>query len=59
MTMAEYEKKVVGLLEYLGFTKYEKVKLQRFLSGIPSFYNGKIQYHEPVSTESHPQIARG
>jgi hypothetical protein len=47
MTMAEYENKFLGLLKYVGFIKDEKVKIQRFLSGIPSFYKEKIQYDEP------------
>ena len=36
--MAEYEKKFLGLLKYVGFINDEKVKVNRFLSGIPSFY---------------------
>jgi hypothetical protein len=31
----------------VGFIKDEKVKVQRFLSGLPSFYKEKIQYDEP------------
>jgi hypothetical protein len=46
MTMAEYENKFLGLLKYVGFIKDEKVKIQRFLSGLPSFYKEKIQYDE-------------
>jgi hypothetical protein len=38
MTMAEYENKFLGLLKYVEFIKYEKVKIQRFLSGLTSFY---------------------
>jgi hypothetical protein len=38
MTMAEYEDKFVGLLKYVGFIKCEKAKVQRVLSGFPSFY---------------------
>jgi hypothetical protein len=38
MTMEEYEKKFLGLLKYVGFINDEKVKIQRFLSGFPSFY---------------------
>jgi hypothetical protein len=45
--MAEYEKKFVGLLRYVGFIKYEKVKVHSFLSGLASFYKEKIQYDEP------------
>jgi hypothetical protein len=47
MTMGEYENKFLGLLKYVGFIKDEKVKIQRFLSGLPSFYKDKIQYDEP------------
>jgi hypothetical protein len=49
MAMAEYEKKLVGLLKYVGFIKDENVKIQRFLTGIPSFYKDKIQYREPMT----------
>jgi hypothetical protein len=45
MTMAEYEKKFLGMLNYVGFIKDEKVKI-RFLSGFPSFYKEKIQYDQ-------------
>jgi hypothetical protein len=44
MTMEEYEKKLLGLLKYVGFIKYEKVNIQSFLSGMTSFYKEKIQY---------------
>jgi hypothetical protein len=47
MTMEEYEKNLLGLLKYVGFIKDEKVKIQSFLSGIPSFYEEKIKYDEP------------
>jgi hypothetical protein len=35
MTMGEYEKKILGLLKYVGFIKDEKVKIWRLLSGLP------------------------
>jgi hypothetical protein len=47
MTMEEYENKFLGFLKYVGFIKDEKVKIHRFLSGLPSFYKDKIQYDEP------------
>jgi hypothetical protein len=47
MTMEEYEKNFLGLLKYVGFIKDEKVKIQMFLSGLPSFHKNKIQYDEP------------
>jgi hypothetical protein len=47
MTMGEYEKKFLVLLKYVGFIKDEKVKIQIFFRGLPSFYKEKIQYDEP------------
>jgi hypothetical protein len=42
MTMDGYERKFLELLRYMIFIRDEKVKIQRFLSGIPSFYKDKI-----------------
>jgi hypothetical protein len=42
MIMDEYEKRVFELLKYVDFIKDEKVKIKRFLNGLPSFYNEKI-----------------
>jgi hypothetical protein len=47
MTMEEYDKNFLGLLKYVGFIGDEKVKIQRFLSGLPSFYKENIKYDEP------------
>ena len=44
MTMEAYEKKFLELLNYADFIKDEKVKIQRFLSGLPKSYRDKIQY---------------
>jgi hypothetical protein len=46
-----HEKKLLELLRYLGFIKEEKMKIQRFLSGVPSFYKDKIQFYEPNTLE--------
>jgi hypothetical protein len=46
MTMAEYEKKILGLLKYFGFINDEKVKIQRFLSGLSAFYKENTRYDE-------------
>jgi hypothetical protein len=51
MTMDEYERRFLELLRYVGFIKDEKVKIQRFLSGIPSFYSDKIHFDEPKTLE--------
>jgi hypothetical protein len=36
--MPGYENNFSGLLNYVGFINNEKVKIQMFLSGLPSFY---------------------
>ena len=51
MTMDEYENRFFELLKYVDFIKDEKVKIQRFLSGLPSFYSDKIQYDNPKTLE--------
>jgi hypothetical protein len=47
MTMDEYGNGFFELLKHVDFIKDEKVNIQRFLSGFPSFYNEKIQYDNP------------
>jgi hypothetical protein len=42
MTMDEYARKFLELLMYVSFIQDKKVKIQRFLSGLPSFYKEKI-----------------
>jgi predicted DNA-binding antitoxin AbrB/MazE fold protein len=37
--MDEYEKGFFELLKYVDLINDEKVKIQRFLSGLPYFYN--------------------
>jgi len=51
MTMDEYVKKFLDLLRYVGCIKDDKIKIQRFLSGFPSYYKDKIQYDEPKTLE--------
>jgi hypothetical protein len=51
MTMDEYERIFLELLRYVDFIKDEKVKIQRFLSGIPSIFSDKIQYDDPKTLE--------
>jgi hypothetical protein len=46
MTMEKYEKKFLGLLKYVRFIGDEKVKIQIFLSGLPTFYKENIKYDE-------------
>ena len=42
MTMVDYEKKFLGLLKYVEFINNEKVKIQRFLSGLLAFINKRL-----------------
>jgi hypothetical protein len=51
MSMDEYEKRFFEMLKHVDFIKDEKVKIQRFLSGIPSFYSDEIQYDNPKTLE--------
>jgi hypothetical protein len=43
MTMVKYKKKFLGLLKYVRFIGDEKLKIQRFLSGLLAFYKEKIK----------------
>jgi hypothetical protein len=58
MIMNEYERRCFELLKYVDFIKYDKVKIQRFLSGLTS-YSDKIQYdnlktlEETIRKERH------
>ena len=45
--MESYEKTFLELLKYSYFIKDEKVKIKRFLSGLPESYGDKIQYDRP------------
>jgi hypothetical protein len=51
MTIDEYEIRFLELLKYVSFIKDEIVKIQRYLSGLPSFRNDKIQYDDPKTLE--------
>jgi hypothetical protein len=51
MTMDEYERKFLKLLRYVSFIRDEKVKIQRFMRALSSFYKDKIQFDEPKNLE--------
>ena len=51
MTIDEYERRVLELLKYVPFIKDETVKIQRYLSGLPTFLSEKIQYDDPKTME--------
>jgi len=46
------------LLKYVGLIKVEKVKIQRFLSWLPSFYSDNIQYDNPKTLEESIRRAK-
>ena len=47
LTMDTYNKRFLEMLTYANNIKDEKVKIQIFLSGLPTFYKDKIQYDMP------------
>jgi hypothetical protein len=49
--MEEYEKKFLELLRYVSYIKDEKARIQRFLSGLPTFYKDKFQFDKPMTLE--------
>jgi hypothetical protein len=51
MTIDEYERIFLELLKYVPFIKDETIKIQRYLSGLPSFISDKIQYDDPKTME--------
>ena len=51
MTYEEYTTKFLELLRYVLYLKYEKAKVQRFVSGFPLAFRDRIEYDEPRSLE--------
>ena len=51
MTIDGYERNFLELLKYVPFIKDEVVKIQRYLSGLPSSIGDKIQYDDPNTME--------
>ena len=45
--MEEYANNFLELLRYVKYIKDEKVKIQRFLSGLPHSYKDIIEFYEP------------
>jgi N-glycosylase/DNA lyase len=51
MTIDEYEMRFLDMLKYVSLIKDEKVNIQRYLSGMPSFISEEIQYDDPKTLE--------
>ena len=49
--MEEYANKFLELLRYVQYIRDEKVKVQRFLSGLPQSYKDRIEFYEPRNLE--------
>jgi hypothetical protein len=51
LTIEEYVNKFLDLLRYVHYIKEEKVKAQRFISGLPKEYWNRIEFDEPNTLE--------
>ena len=49
--MEEYANKFLELLRYVRYIRDDKVKIQRFLSGLPQPYKDRIKFNEPRTLE--------
>ena len=49
--MEEYANNFLELLRYVKYIKYETVKIQHFLSGLPQSYKDRIEFYEPRNLE--------
>ena len=49
--MEEYANKFLELLRYVRCIKDKKVKIQRFLSGLPQSYKDRIEFYKPRTLE--------
>ena len=56
--MEEYANKFLELLRYFRYIRDEKVKIQRFLSGLPQSYKDRIEFYEPRTPEEAIQKAK-
>jgi hypothetical protein len=51
LTMDEYVKRFIELLRYVPYIKYEKVKIECFLSGLPQSFRDRIEFYEPKTLD--------
>ena len=45
--MEEYANKFLELLRYVEYIKYEKIKIEHFVSGLPQSYKDRIEFMNP------------
>jgi hypothetical protein len=58
LTIDEYINKLLELIRYVPYIKDEKVKMQRFISGLPQSFQDKIEFDEPNTLEDTIRKAR-
>jgi hypothetical protein len=58
MTIDEYERRFLEQLKYVSFIKDEKVKIQIYLSGLPSFMSDGIQYDDQKTLEENIRMTK-
>jgi hypothetical protein len=51
LTIDEYVNKFLELLRYVPYIKDEKVKVQRFINGLPQTYQNRIEFDKPKTLE--------
>jgi len=51
MMIDEYKRRFLELMNYVPFIRDEQVNIQIYLSGLPSFISGNIQYDDPNKLE--------
>jgi hypothetical protein len=51
LTIDEYIKNFLELMRYVSYINDEKVKMQRFISGLPQSYQDMIEFDEPNTLE--------
>jgi hypothetical protein len=47
LTIDEYVNKFLKLMRYVPYIKDEKVKMKRFISGLPQSFRDMIEFDEP------------
>jgi hypothetical protein len=58
LSIEEYINKFLQLLRYVPYIKAEKIKFQRFISGLPQTYRNSIEFGEPKTLEDTIRKAR-
>jgi hypothetical protein len=51
LTIDEYINTFLELIRYVPYNKYEKVNMQRFISGLPQSFQDRIEFDEPKTLE--------